>query len=261
MSGQRVPGPTGNLAVVEAIDVGTAPRIEMSTPAVSHNISADQPSVAPGDVPMTGGVLAAIGQPALVRIPIPGTNGLCIELSPRGWTPKGGSTSTLFFQDITGKRHLRLDYGYNVKTQTVDYHWNEGKKVGTKLGLPDHTPAGQVGEVAHTAAKYFKYTGRVLVVVGAAVDVVSIAQASRPLRRASEVVVGWAAAWVGCKVIGAGGAAVGTLASPLGTAVGGIGGCIVGGIGGYWGGSVIGGEVFDWTEGTFFTPLPETQAP
>ena len=92
-------------------------------------------------------------------------------------------------------------------------------------------------------------------------DVVSIVQASKPLRRASEVVAGWATAWVGCKVVGAGGAAVGLLASPLGSAAGGLGGCIVGGIAGYYGGSYVAGEVYDWAEGTFFTPLDETTAP
>jgi hypothetical protein len=58
-------------------------------------------------------------------------------------------------------------------------------------------------------------------------------------------------------VVGGGGAALGTLASPLGTAIGGIGGCIIGGIGGYYGGSIAGGNVYDWAETTFFTPLPE----
>ena len=50
---------------------------------------------------------------SILRIPVPGTKGLAIELSPRGWKPKGGSTSSLFIQDVTGKRHLRLDYGFN----------------------------------------------------------------------------------------------------------------------------------------------------
>ena len=93
-----------------------------------------------------------------------------------------------------------------------------------------------------------------------AIDVVSIVQASKPLKRASEVVAGWAGAWLGCKVVGAGGAVIGTMASPLGTAVAGIGGCIIGGMGGYLGGSIVATEVYDWAEGTFFTPLPEAAA-
>jgi hypothetical protein len=209
---------------------------------------------------MSGGVLYAIGQAGIVRIPVPGTNGLCIELSPRGWVPKSGSTSTLFFQDPTGKRHLRLDYGYNVKSKTIDYHWNQ-KGTQAEFGIADHTPVGQAGEVAYNAARYFRYAGRVLIVVGVAVDVVSIVQASRPMRRASQVVAAWAASWAGCEAVGAGGAALGTLASPIGTAIGGIGGCIIGGIGGYYGGSVLGGDVYDWAENTFFSPLPEVTGP
>jgi hypothetical protein len=262
MGGKRQPGSVGSNAQVEEIDPGTSPRIRMPAPALAQTTARPQLSSGPStaDVPMSGGVLYAIGQASVVRIPIPGTNGLCIELNPKGWVPASGSTSTLFFQDATGKRNLRLDYGYNVKTKTIDYHWNQ-KGTFAEFGIADHTPAGQAGEVAYNAAKYFRYAGRVLLVVGVAVDVISIVQASKPMRRASQVVAGWAAAWAGCEVVGAGGAALGTLASPLGTAVGGIGGCIIGGIGGYYGGSVLGGDVYDWAENTFFTPLPQVAAP
>jgi len=246
----------------DEIDAGTSALMCTSTPGVLAVPAAASPSAIEGvaDTPLSGGIPYAIGQASVVRIPIPGTNGLGIELKPRGWTPKGGSTSTLFFQDATGKRHLRLDYGYNVKSRTLDYHWNQ-KGTTAQFGIPDHTTVGSAGEVAFKAAKYFRYAGRVLVVAGIAVDVVSVVQASKPLRRASEVVTGWAAAWVGCEAVGAGGAALGTLASPLGTAVGGIGGCIIGGISGYYGGSVLGGAVYDWAEGTSFTPLPEASGP
>lgn len=98
-------------------------------------------------------------------------------------------------------------------------------------------------------------------VVGVALDVVSIVQASKPLRRATEVVAGWAGAWAGCKVVGAGGAVVGSAVPALGTAAGGIGGCIIGGIGGYYLTSSAAGEVYDWAEDTFFTPLPEISKP
>src|SRR6266851_361721 len=263
MSGQREPGPMGANAEVEDIDAGTSAQISMPVPALS--LMTEPPPLLStrseiADAPMSGGIPYGLGQASIVRIPVPGTNGLCIELRPRGWVPSGGSTSTLFFQDATGKRHLRLDYGYNVKTKTIDYHWNQ-KGTYAEFGIADHTPVGQAGEVAYNAAKYFRYSGRVLVVVGVAIDVVSIVQASKPMRRASQVVAGWAAAWAGCEVVGGGGAALGTLASPLGTAIGGIGGCIIGGIGGYYGGSIFGGEVYDWAENTFFTPLPEVAGP
>ncbi|HEU4853768.1 MAG TPA: hypothetical protein VFS89_00575 [Nitrosospira sp.] len=209
---------------------------------------------------MSAGIPYAIGQASVVRIPIPGTNGLAIELSPRGRVPSGGSTSTLFFQDGAGKRHLRLDYGFNARTKTVDYHWNQKGTFDT-FEVAGHSAAGRAGQVAYNAAKYFRYAGRALVVAGVAIDVVSIVQASKPLRRASEMIAGWAGAWLGCKVVGAGGAIIGTAASPLGTAAGGIGGCIIGGIGGYLGGSIMAAEVYDWADGTLFTPLPEAATP
>jgi hypothetical protein len=114
---------------------------------------------------MSGGIPYAVGQTSVVRIPVHGTNGLCIELKPRGWAPQGGATSTLFFQDATGKCNLRLDDGYNVKTKTVDYHWNQ-KGTFADFGIADYAPARTAGEASYNAAKYFRYAGRVLVVVG-----------------------------------------------------------------------------------------------
>ena len=246
----------------ELVDPGTMVRWASRSPGVAGapNPNDTRTEGASVDAPWSGGIPFGVGLSSLVRIPIPGTNGLCIEFSPRGWVPKGGSTSTLFFQDPTGKRHLRLDYGYNVQTKTIDYHWNQ-KSTHPTFGLADHAPAGQAGKVAYNVAKYFRYAGRVLLVVGVAVDVVSIVQADRPLRQATKVVAGWASAWAGCKVVGAGGAWAGSFASPLGTAVGGVGGCIIGGVGGYFVGSAVAGEVFDWAEGTQFMPLEEAPGP
>lgn len=262
MSDGRVPGPVG-LEVspmggdAEMIALGKIPPplpMGMSHEANGH-------SGAPaGEIPLSGAIPYVVGQASVVRIPVPNTNGLAIEFRARGWVPQGGSTSTLFFQDVSGKRHLRLDYGYNVKTGTIDYHWNQ-KGTHAQFGIPDHGPTTAAERGAYHAAKYFRYAGRVLLVAGVAIDVVSIVQADRPLRRATQVVAGWAGAWAGCKVVGAGGGAVGALASPLGMAVGGVGGCIVGGLGGYFGASALAGEVFDWAEDTLFTPLPEVPAP
>jgi hypothetical protein len=167
---------------------------------VSHH-SEPFPMPTTEDAPLSGQVPFAIGQSSVVRIPIPGTNGLCIEFRARGKVPATGSTSTLFFQDTTGKRHLRLDYGYNVKRKTIDYHWNQ-KGTFQQFAIPDHTTTGKLGRAGYQAAKYFRYAGRLLFVVGVSVDVVSIVRASKPIRRASEVVAGWATAWVGCKVVG-----------------------------------------------------------
>jgi hypothetical protein len=70
--------------------------------------------------PVTGAVPVSMGAAAVVRIPVPGTKGLAIELDPRGWKPKAGSTSSLFVQDLTGKRHLPLDFGFNKNSQVFE---------------------------------------------------------------------------------------------------------------------------------------------
>jgi hypothetical protein len=165
----------------------------------------------------------------------------------------------LFFQDQSGKRHLRLDYGYNKQTKTINYHWNQS---GTNkiFGIQDHTPAGRAGAKIYHAAKYFKYAGRTFVILGVGLDVISVVRSSTPLRKASEVASAWALAWVGCKVAGPGGAAIGSLASPVGTAVGGVGACIVGGYIGYRAGVKIGSVVYDWGDGKFH-PVPQLATP
>ena len=106
------------------------------------------------EAPVSGKVPYAIGVASVVRIPIPGTGGLCVEFKPRGWVPAGGSTSSLFFQDTTGKRHLRLDYGWNPATKTIDYHWNQ-QGVYKNFGIADHTATGSWGATGYRAAKYF----------------------------------------------------------------------------------------------------------
>jgi hypothetical protein len=217
--------------------------------------------VAPHDLPTSGAIPVGVGLAAVVRIPVPGTNGLAIEFRPRGYVPPTGSTSTVFIQTIDGTRHLRLDYGYNVTTKSVNYHWNQ-KGTNANFGIEGHTQVGNSGRIAYHAAKYFRYAGRALLVVGVVVDVVSIVQASKPLRRTAQVVTAWAAAGLGCRVVGAGGAVLGTAFEPGGgTIVGGVGGCIIGGIGGYWAGEKISGYLYDWSEDTFFMPLAPAYAP
>ena len=205
-----------------------------------------------GSAPLVG-----TGVSAVARIPVPGTDGLFVELRPRGWTPKTGSTSALFIPDVTGKRHLRLDFGYNVKTNKVEYHWNQKGTFGN-FQVPNHSPAGTLGEVLYQGARYLRYGGRILLVVGVAIDAYSIVMAKKRWRQIARVAAGWAGAWAGCQVVGAAGAAGGSFIEPGGgTAAGGIAGCIVGGIGGYAGASWAAGRAYDWVEETFFEPLPE----
>jgi len=237
------------------IDVTAAPLNWISLPFGSRP---ERATTSYSNIPTSGGIPAAVGMPATVRIPVPNTPGLAIEFFPRNF--KGNSTSTLFIQNTTGKKVLRLDYGYNIKTNTINYHWNQSGTFAN-FNIQDHAVVGRNGRSSYQAAKYFRHAGRVLVVVGAAVDGYSIVVADKPLRRATAVVTAWAAAWAGCKIVGAGGAAAGTLASPFGTAAGGVGGCIIGGIGGYYGGQVVGETVYDWAEGTSFHSLDEVSAP
>src|SRR5262249_26244294 len=152
-----------------------------------------------------------------------------IELTPRGWTPPGGSTSTLFIQDLTGRRHLRLDYGYNPQTGNVDYHWNQRGTHGN-FGIPDHAPAGRKnGSGALSGCQIFPVCRRALLVVGAAIDIYSIVVARRRMRQIVRVAAGWAGAWAGAEGLGALGAAGGTMVEPgLGTAIGGLAFGIVG---------------------------------
>ncbi|MBO0798239.1 MAG: hypothetical protein J2P31_05405, partial [Blastocatellia bacterium] len=127
------------------------------------------------------------------------------------------------------------------------------------FNITNHTPAGFSGRVAYKAAKYFRFAGRTLMIIGVSIDIISVVQASKPMRRASEVVAAWAVAWVGCKTAGAGGAAIGSVAGPIGTAVGGVGACIIGGYIGYQVGEELGGTVYDWSEDTFFHSVPEVK--
>ena len=203
-----------------------------------------------GSLPFVGGLSS------VVRIPVPGSKGLFVELKPRGFVPASGSTSTLFIQDSTGKKHLRLDYGYNKNTGQIDYHWNQ-KGTHAKFGIQDHQPVGKGGKPLYQGAKYLRYGGKILIVAGIAADVYSIVVAKKRVRQVTIVVAGWGGAWAGCKVIGGIGAAGGTALEPGGgTAVGGIGGCVVGAIGGAWGASWAAEKIYDTVEELIYEELP-----
>ncbi|TCH99715.1 hypothetical protein EJV46_03300 [Roseococcus sp. SYP-B2431] len=185
------------------------------------------------------GQIGVGGMGSAVRIPVPGTNGLAIEFSPRGWTPQSGSTSRLFIQDLAGKRMLRLDYGYNIKTKTIDFHWNQ-KGVAQDFRISNHTPAGRMGEGSYKGARYFKWGGRVFLAAAVVADGYSVVLSDRPWRQLAIVTGGWTGAWAGCKVFGAAGAAIGTAIEPGGgTAIGGVVGCFAGSLGGYWAGKTL----------------------
>jgi hypothetical protein len=211
--------------------------------------------------PIVGAWAVSAGAGSRLRIPVPSTNGLAIELSPRGWTPPTGSTSSLFIQDMTGKRHLRLDLGYNKASQIIEWHWNQ-KGTHADFGISNHTSVGTAEQALGTGSRIYRFAGRSLLVVGAAADAYSIVTSARPLRRSVQVVSGWAAAAGGCKVVGAGGAALGTAAAPgVGTAVGGFLGCAAGAFIGYVSAERVSGHLYDWGETAAFQALQHEAAP
>ena len=244
------------------------------------------------DAPSTGIAWPSfsLGASSVMRIPVKGMNGLAIELKARGYLPKmttgkakipispgnngnwgidrgidgieainTSSTSKVFIQDITGRRVLRLDYGFNVKTGNVNWHWNQ-KGVYEDFKIIDHAVATPAAEMLGRTAKYFRYGGKLLVVYAAADDFLSIVTSSRPLRRTVQVVAAWKLSAMGCTAVGAQLAAWGTRVEPgFGTVIGGALGCLVGGLIGYITGEATTGHLYDWAEDNLFTPLPPDQ--
>ena len=192
--------------------------------------------------------------------------------APGGTSPRSGSTSSIFIQDATGRRNLRLDYGYNKTNKTnktIEYHWNQ-KGVFDDFGISNHQTAGRMAGAAHWSAKAYRWLGRRLIVYGLILDTYSIVVASKPIQRATEVAGrlgpghGPAAGSSGPEGHGAGGAlgtAVPVLGNAAGAAIGGIGGCIIGGIAGYRLGETAGARVYEWAEDTTFFPLPWEPSP
>lgn len=99
----KTPGPTGYHDYAELISQAPPLRFPEQTQA-----------------PFSGAVPVGVGAGAKVRIPMPGSGGLHIEFTARGWTPPEGSSFALFIQDLTGKRHLRLDFGRRKVPGTKD---------------------------------------------------------------------------------------------------------------------------------------------
>jgi hypothetical protein len=255
----RKPGPEG-LTTAPSLDLGTLNRQPSPRPGPVNGTQNNQ-TITAEDAPLSGSIPVSLSAGALLRIPIPGTNGLAVELTPRGFMPQSGTTHFLFIQDITGKRHLNLDFSFNKNSQIIAWHWNQ-KGTFKLFGIPDHTSTGPAEQALGAFARYYKYAGRVFVVGGAAIDLYSIVTSSRPLRRSVQVVAGWSFAAAGCRAVGAGGAALGTVVEPgLGTAVGGFLGCALGAFIGYRAAEAASGYLYDWAEETVFTPLAPEPAP
>lgn len=185
---------------------------------------------------------------------------------PSGYKP---STSSIFIRNPEderfGKPGLRLDYGFNKATGHVDYHWNVEGGARARAQFPNvtnHMPVGPGGAALHWGALAFRVAGRVLIVAGVVLDGVSIMIADRPWRRSVQVVSAWAAAAIVAAQVGRLGAGAGTFVEPgLGTAIGGGLGAVVGSFIGYFSAEAAAGYLYDFAEGTVFSPLPEVPVP
>jgi len=248
------PGPLGQTDAAELMC--SAPRQTSRPRDNSPSIGSASGGLSEETVSGSISILARGGIVSVVRVPVPGSNGLFVELKPRGYVPPSGSTSTLFIQDNTGNKHLRLDYGYNKTTGTVDYHWNQ-QGTHPQFGITNHQPAGKPGRLLHKGAKYLRYGGKVLIVVGLTADMYSVVVARKKVRQVVKVAAGWGGAWAGCKLIGAAGAAGGTAYPGVGTAAGGVTGCVIGAVAGGAGASWAAGEVYDTVEEYVYEELPE----
>ncbi len=226
------------------------------------------------EAPLTGSVVVApLGVASLVRIPVPGTvlpnlpKGLVLTVQP----PAGykGSTTSVFIRNPEdarfGRPGLRLDYGWNKATGRIDYHWNVEGGASARARFPNitnHMPAGPGGAALHWGARAFRIVGRVFVVTGAVLDGISIVVADRPWRRSLQVVSAWAAAAVGATQFGRVGVAIGTAIEPgAGTAIGGVVFAVAGGFIGYISAEATAGYLYDFAEGTVFSPMEEVPAP
>ncbi len=227
MPAKRIPGPVGRATFVSADNAKYLPQGPETKPlGVAHSFQRDRAlygSFAP----------AGTGLASVMRIPVPD------------------------IEDVTGKRVLRLDYGYNKVIGKVDYHWNQ-KGTFAEFGIADHTAADNGAKALYSVAKTFRYAGRVLLVVGVAMDVYSIVVAKRRWRQVARVAAGWGAATAGCEYVGGWGAGIGSAEPGFGTAVGGLVGCAVGGVAGYTGATWAAGEVYDWIGEEWFEPVPES---
>lgn len=160
---------------------------------------------------------------------------LSIELSPRGWVPVSGSTSSLFIQDLSGNRHLRLDHGFNKATNQVDIHFNQ-KGTFSRFGIVNHTPAGQGARLLYHGARVLRVVGRPVFVISVATQGVSVATAENKPRALAREAGGLAGALAGAKVGGVTSVVVFSPSGPVGAAAAGLGGAITGGTLGYFGG-------------------------
>jgi hypothetical protein len=121
----------------------------------------------------------ALEQPCVVHIPVPGSNGLCLVLQPRTRVPASGSAAALYLHYAAEGQHLRLDYGYSNRTRAVYYHWQHDR-THADVALTRRRCDRDRGRVACSGVRYYRYRGRALLVVGRAIDEISVVEVGPP---------------------------------------------------------------------------------
>lgn len=152
--------------------------------------------------------------------------------------PKGGTTSVFQITAADNpNKGIRVDYGYNKTTKSVNWHWNqEGAHANFRI-TDHHTGIGAAR--LGTAVDVIRRTGPYLAIVGVAISVKDIYSSPTPDYEAARQATGWAGALAGSGVGAKGGAAVGASIGGLFGGVGAAPGVVVGGfVGGLIGGGV-----------------------
>ncbi len=67
----------------------------------------------------------------------------------------------------------------------ISEHDAGGMAAESQFGFSGHTPAGKTGATAYETAKYFRFAGRILVIIGLTLEAWAVVQAHNRLRRAS----------------------------------------------------------------------------
>lgn len=151
---------------------------------------------------------------------------------------------------------LRLDYGPNPNIGGAsNWHWNHKGAGG--FGIPDHTAASRFESNVGRTLQIAKPLGRAAVVVGVALDGLSLTKEiqtsrqtgdwSNTVQEGARITAGWTVAALGAKTAGTAGAAIGTIIAPgIGTIIGGAVGGIIGGAAGYLAGSGAVSAIAGW---------------
>lgn len=192
--------------------------------------------------------------PGNISVKIPSSNYIWSMNPPPSYL--GKSTSVIQLYDaVNSSKGIRLDYGYNVVTKDVNWHWNQ-KGTFANFGIADHSLAGGTMSAVGNASKVVKGVGRVALPVAVASDAYSIYESDNRPREVTRVAGGWAGAYAmgqaGAMAGAAGGATIGSAIPVVGTAAGAAAGGLVGGIGGgvagYFGGSAVAQKIYDYID-------------